>query len=400
MNKNISSLYQIAKKSSRNIIGLMSGTSLDGLDIALCVIEGHGKEMILSLKKFTCFPYDEDFKQEVRKVFSKETIQLQQLTLLNEWIGKKHAAIINATLQQWGIKNTDIDCIASHGQTIYHAPLSLHGKTAFGNGTLQIGDGDHIAVNTRILTISDFRQKHIAAGGEGAPLAAYGDYLLFKENEADVILLNIGGIANFSYLPADAGPSDIFSSDVGPGNTMMDALVQQQFPGKYFDEGAFIAKQGTVNESLLNALLDNDFLSQLLPKTTGPELFNLAYLEKAKAISGNEQLSVMDTMATLNRFTAITIVNAIQPLVKENIKCIIYASGGGIHNPMLMQYLDEHLKGTTILSTREKGIEPDAKEAVLFAILANECIAGDPESFPSTIKNFPAVTMGKISFPY
>lgn len=400
MNKNISSLFKMAQKSSRNIIGLMSGTSLDGLDIALCNIEGQGKEMVLNLKNFVTIPYEEDFKQEIRKVFSKEMVPLQQLTLLNEWIGKKHAAIINETLHQWGIRNSDIDCIASHGQTIYHAPLSLHGQMALGNGTLQIGDGDHIAVNTRILTISDFRQKHIAAGGEGAPLAAYGDYLLFTDKDADVILLNIGGIANFSYLPAGADPSKIFSSDVGPGNTMMDALMQQQFRGKYFDEDALIAKQGRVNESLLNALLNHDFLTQPLPKTTGPELFNLSYLEKAKEISGNEHLSVMDTMATLNRFTATAIVNAIQPLLKDHSKCTVYASGGGIHNPMLMQYLHEHLKGTTILSTKEKGIEPDAKEAVLFAILANECIAGNPENFPSSVNNFPAVTMGKISFPY
>jgi anhydro-N-acetylmuramic acid kinase len=400
MNKNISSLYEMAQKSSRNIIGLMSGTSLDGLDIALCNIEGHGKEMVLSLKNFITISYEEDFKQEIKKVFSKETVHLQQLTLLNEWIGKKHAAIINDTLLQWGISHSDIDCIASHGQTIYHAPLSLHGQTIFGNGTLQIGDGDHIAVHTGILTVSDFRQKHIAAGGEGAPLAAYGDYLLFTDKDADVILLNIGGIANFSYLPAASDPSKIFSSDVGPGNTMMDALMQQHFPGKYFDEDGLIAQQGRVSETLLNALLDHDFLKQPVPKTTGPELFNLAYLEKAKAISGNEQLSLADTMATLNRFTATAIVQAIQPLVKDHTTCTIYASGGGIHNPVLMQYLHEQLKGTTILSTKEKGIEPDAKEAVLFAILANECIAGEPENFPSAVNNFPSVTMGKISFPY
>lgn len=398
MNKNISALANISDKKSRSIIGLMSGTSLDGLDIALCNIEGSGREMKLSLQKFTTVSYADDFKNEVRKVFSKEQADLQHLTLLNEWIGKKHAAIINKALQNWNIDADHIDLIASHGQSIYHAPLSLHGKTDFGNGTLQIGDGDHIAVNTGIVTISDFRQKHIAAGGEGAPLAAYGDYLLFAEEGTDIILLNIGGIANFSYLPA-TDISKMFSTDIGPGNTMMDAFVQLHFPGQHYDKDAAIAKQGTVNESLLNVLLDNDFLHKPLPKTTGPELFNLSYLEKAMKISGTTSLSVKDTMATLNRFTAETILSALAPMIKQNVPCKIYASGGGMHNPMVMDFLKESLSSVNILSTQEKGIDPDAKEAVLFAILANECVAGNGDSIPGTLKNFPAITMGKISFP-
>ena len=398
MNKNVLSLKTISEKDSRNIIGLMSGTSLDGLDIALCNIYGNGRDMQLQLKNFTTVPYDDKFKKEVRKVFSKETVNLSHLTLLNEWIGKKHAALINDTLKGWNISPAEVDLVASHGQTIYHAPLSLHGETTFGNGTLQIGDGDHIAVNTGIVTISDFRQKHIAAGGEGAPLAAYGDYLLFTEAGTDIILLNIGGIANFSYLPAE-NDGGMFSTDIGPGNTMMDAFVQHHFPGQHFDNDAAIAKKGTVNEILLERLLDDDFLKKPLPKTTGPELFNLAYLENALSLAGMDHLSADDIMATLNRFTAQTIVNAIQPMIKNNIPCKIYASGGGIHNPMLMDWLNQKLEGAVILSTEEKGINPDAKEAVLFAILANECVAGEGENFPTGIKNFPPVTMGKISFP-
>ncbi|RYD73746.1 MAG: anhydro-N-acetylmuramic acid kinase, partial [Sphingobacteriales bacterium] len=288
---------------------------------------------------------------------------------------------------------------ASHGQTIYHAPMSLHGKEKYGNGTLQIGDGDHIAVNTSIITISDFRQKHIAAGGEGAPLAAYGDYLLFTEENTDVILLNIGGIANFSYLPS-ADFSAMFSSDVGPGNTMMDAFTQLHFPGKHFDKDAEIARRGKVDESLLDALLNNSFLQQPLPKTTGPELFNLSYLNKALQQSGKNNLPVNDIMATLNRFTATVIVDSIQPLIKKDTDCKIYVSGGGMHNPVLLEFLKANLQEATVLSTQEKGINPDAKEAVLFAILANECVAGNADDFPSAIKNFPAVTMGKLSFPY
>lgn len=399
MNINLTQLVGITEKKVKTIIGLMSGTSLDGLDIALCKIEGNGKNTILTLSQFTTIPYDDDFKNEVRSIFSKEEVSLPRLCLLNEWIGKQHAAIINECLLEWKMNSSEIDLIASHGQSIYHAPLSLHGLKKYGNGTLQIGDGDHIAVNTGIITISDFRQKHVAAGGEGAPLAAYGDYLLFKENNADVILLNIGGIANFTFLPANAADGTMFSSDTGPGNTMMDAWTQQNFSGKFYDKDAAVAKEGTVNEELLKCLLQNDFLQKQLPKTTGPELFNLIYLENAKQIAGVANLSVEDTMATLNRFSGQTIAEAIEPLIKDK-PCNIYVSGGGMHNPVLMNYLNKQLKGAAIFSTIEKNINPDAKEAILFAILANECICGNPADFLSGINNFPAISMGKISFPY
>lgn len=399
MNRNIQQLNNISQKKVKTIIGLMSGTSLDGLDVALCKIEGYGKGTKLDLPFFTTVPYGDDFKMEVKNVFSKEEVNLQKLCLLNEWIGKQHAAMITNCLDKWKIPANEIDVIASHGQTVYHAPQSLHGLEKYGNGTLQIGDGDHIAVNTGIITISDFRQKHIAAGGEGAPLAAYGDYLLFKEDNTDVILLNIGGIANFTYLPADSKEGGMFSSDTGPGNTMMDAWMQEHYPGKFYDENAAVARQGTVNEQLLNSLLNNTFLQKTFPKTTGPELFNLAYLRDAQKKSGTKQLSVADVMATLNRFSAKTITDAIVPLVKTN-PCKIYTSGGGVHNPLLMEYLELELKDASIDSTSTKNINPDAKEAILFAILANECIAGNASDFISGINNFPPVSMGKISFPY
>lgn len=399
MNQNIATLAAIAGKSSRQIIGLMSGTSLDGLDIACCRISGSGKSTKLELEQFATIDYNDDFRNEVKTIFSKETIKLQKLCLLNEWIGKKHALMINDCLGHWGLRASDIDLVASHGQTIYHAPLSLHGLEKYGNGTLQIGDGDHIAVNTGIITISDFRQKHLAAGGEGAPLAAYGDYLLFTEENTDVILLNIGGIANFTFLPADMKGKTMFSSDTGPGNTMMDAWMQVHFPGQFYDKDAAVAIEGSVHEPLLGCLMDNEFVQQSLPKTTGPELFNLAYLNKALQTVGADDLPIQDVMATLNRFSGKTIAEAIKPLLKTN-RCKIFTSGGGMHNPMLMDYLRGELKGVSIESTEEKNINPDAKEAILFAILANECVAGDPGDFVSGLNNFPPVTMGKISFPY
>ena len=396
MNSNISRLVNIAQKDTRYIIGLMSGTSLDGLDIALCEIKGSGLDTKLSVREFTTVNYDDDFKNEVRSIFSKKNIELQKLCLLNEWIGLKHAVIVNGCLQKWKTAKENIDIIASHGQTVYHAPKSLHQEEIFGNATLQIGDGDHIAVATGIITLSDFRQKHVAAGAEGAPLALYGDYLLFSKKEENRLLLNIGGIANFTWLPGNMNIGDIISTDVGPGNTMMDAFIQQNFPGKYFDEGALIAKQGTVNEGLLSGLKEDPFFSQSFPKTTGPELFNLGYLDDAKKRSGTSACSAEDILCTLNRFSADMIVDAIKRCT-NNKAVQIFSSGGGMHNPLLMENIQAQLSGYSFNTTRSLGIDPDAKEAVLFAVLANECICGDASVFAGG--NIPAVSMGKISFP-
>ena len=395
MNKNIPHLYHIAQKTERIIIGLMSGTSLDGLDVALCSFTGSGLNTNIKLLQFETVPFDVDFKNEIKNVFSKKQVDLEKLTLLNPYIGLQHATIINELLKKWNIKNDDVDIIASHGQTIYHAPKILHGQNKFGNATLQIGDGDHIAVATGIITISDFRQKHIAAGGEGAPLAVYGDYLIFGKKGEDRILLNIGGIANFTFLPGSMNASKVFSTDVGPGNTMMDAYMQQQFPRKYYDENAVIAKQGKINEALLQALKENDFFNKDFPKTTGPELFNLDYLLVAKQQSNTNDINVFDTMATLNKFSADMIVTAMMQSMKTD-NFIIYSSGGGMHNPLLMQHIQEQLPNMIFKTTKDLNINPDAKEAVLFAVLANEALCGGETNFGEAV---PSVSMGKISFP-
>jgi anhydro-N-acetylmuramic acid kinase len=385
MKGNVEKLYEIANKKEKMVIGLMSGTSFDGLDVALCKIKNSGMETGVELVAFETTGYENDFKEELKTIFSRRDADLEMVCLLNEWVALQHSAIINACLKKWGYKKNDIDLIASHGQSIYHAPKFLHGKEKFPNATLQIGDGDHIAVNTGIITVSDFRQKHIAAGGEGAPLAVYGDYLLFSKKGENRIMLNIGGISNFTFLPGDLDPAKIFSTDVGPGNTMMDAFVQKNFPGKYFDEGSAIAKKGKVNDGLLQVLKDHPFFQGDFPKTIGPELFNLSYLE--------------DTMATLNRFSAETTAEAVKTCIDEKDSYSIYVSGGGMHNPLLMENIKSQLPGLNFYSTDDLQLHPDAKEAVLFALLANECICGEKINVGKGRNKIPPVTMGKISFP-
>ncbi len=401
MHQNIKNLYAIANKPTRKVIGLMSGTSMDGLDIALCEISGAGSSLQLKLIQAATVSYKEDARQNILSIFSKETVSLEKLCLIHPWLGKLHAKMILETLKAWGISPTEIDLIASHGQTIYHAPKSLHPNDSFGSATLQIGEADHIAVDTGIITVSDFRQKHIAAGGEGAPLSVYGDYMLFASKTENRILLNIGGISNFTYLPAGSNLNTILSSDTGPGNTIMDAYMRAHFNQAY-DKDAAIAKKGVVHQELLNALKANTFFSLPFPKTVGPELFNLEYLKQAQIQSNTTNLAKEVIVATLNLFTAETIAEAIMQVIGNlqdvSSMNVLYISGGGMHNPILLAHLSNLLAGIKVLSLDELGFNPDAKEAILFALLANEAVAGEAMQIGGNATKKP-ITMGKISFP-
>jgi anhydro-N-acetylmuramic acid kinase len=397
MHPNIQHLYEIANKPTRRVIGLMSGTSLDGLDIALCTITGAGNTTKVSLDEFITIPYASDLKEKLLSVFSQKTVSLEQLCVLNPWLALQHANMVNESLKQWGMQSTEIDLIASHGQTIYHAPKSLHPEDVFGPATLQIGDGDHIAVATGIITVSDFRQKHIAAGGEGAPLSLYGDYLLCAHETENRLLLNIGGIANFTLLNAGGSLSQVFSSDTGPGNTLMDAYTRKYFEGLAYDKDGIIAKSGKINEPLLQSLKSDSFFKVAFPKTIGPELFNLDYIIQAQMALGT-MLSHEDVLATLNMFTAQTISEAINKVVGDQSVYTMYISGGGMHNHLLMEHLKQLLPSITIKSSMEIGILPDAKEAILFALLGNEAVAGTPLLAGGNATKI-ATTMGKISFP-
>jgi anhydro-N-acetylmuramic acid kinase len=392
LNQNLQNLFSVARKPEKLGIGLMSGTSLDGLDIALCRFKGNGLATQFELLQFTTTPYQEHFKQEVQSVFSRRLVDLEKITLLNAYIGTFHGELILEALAKWNIKPHEVDFIASHGQTIYHAPKSLHKQKEYPNATLQIGDGDHLAVKTGILTISDFRQKHIAGGGEGAPLALYGDVLLGSKPGEDRILLNIGGIANLTYLPADGDTAKVVCTDIGPGNTLIDAACREYFNQPY-DKDSMIALSGSVNGYLLNALLAHPFFKEKAPKTTGPELFNMSYLEDAMQVSGTKDTSPEDIISTLSAFTARSIASFI--LSNLPADCNIFASGGGAKNQFVINCLKHLLPKSVIGDTGSLGINPDAKEAILFALLGNEALSGEPVA----IGNNPAVLMGKFSFP-
>jgi anhydro-N-acetylmuramic acid kinase len=395
-NANIAQLNSIASKKSRLIIGLMSGTSLDGLDIALCKITGSGRATKIALTRFETIPYKESVKQRIRSVFAKQEIQFLDLVSLNSWIGILHGDLVLQCLKKWKISTRLVDCIASHGQTVFHAPQFLFPNSDL-NSTFQAGDGDHVAVTTGIITLSDFRQKHIAAGGEGAPLAVYGDYLLFSKKGEDRILLNMGGIANFTFLPASGDASKVFVTDTGTGNTLLDQAARE-FLKKDFDLNSASALGGKVNEQLLAALKAHSFFKLPFPKTIGPELFNLQYLKNAQEKTSTTELAVEDVMATLTRFSAETIAEGMNSVVTGRKLFKVYFSGGGAHNPLLIKWIKDLLPGLKFQPMSELGISGDAKEAVLFAVLANEALAGGKIDFGKRSK-VPSVSLGKISFP-
>ncbi len=394
----IAKLARIAAKPERHIVGLMSGTSLDGLDIALCRVEGAGEATCLTLDAFTTIPYSDDFRGRVGEVFAKRSIDLERLCLLNPFVAQVHADMILSALEEWQRPASSIDLIASHGQTVYHAPGSAGDEMPGVNATLQLGDGDHIAHRTGIITVHDFRQKQIAAGGEGAPLAAYGDYLLFGEDSKDHILLNIGGIANLTFVPGKAKGRWSSCTDIGPGNTVMDQLVQRHFPAMRFDADGALAARGTVLPELLKHLLADPFFARPAPKTTGPETFNLAWLDAAASRSGHSAAQTVDLLATLSLCSARSIASSIDALGAAE-DAAIYVSGGGARNPTLMANIRRELAHRhQVFTTDELGIDPDAKEAVLFAVLANETIAGRGIA-DGRIAGMPSISMGKISLP-
>ncbi|MDZ7690623.1 MAG: anhydro-N-acetylmuramic acid kinase [Balneolaceae bacterium] len=383
MNQVIGSLTNIASKQRRKIVGLMSGTSLDGLDIVLCEITGSGENTMLKIENFKTVHYPPDIVKRMRTIISVETASLQEVCLANSWLANFHADLVLETLADWDIDPSEIDCIASHGQTIYHAPFVKHREEGLPNATLQIGDGDHIARKTGILTISDFRQKHTAAGGEGAPMVSLTDRLLFTHRTESRCMLNIGGIANFAFLPSEQSQAEYVTTDTGPGNTMINAVVQRYFD-KDYDEDGDIAASGSVQARLLTAMLEDSYFKEPLPKTTGPELFNTQWVQDKMEEANSTDISPENLVATLTWFTAQSIASSIQTVIEgltEEQTPVIYLSGGGMHNDTLVKWLDDLLEEIELKSFEVLGYLPDAKEAASFAVLANEtlCRRGLPD---------------------
>ena len=396
---NIMNLQSIALKRKKLAIGLMSGTSLDGVDAVLLEITGSGQAIKINQIKFITYPFPKGLKQKLLKNSAVNNGNVSDICRLNFLLAHIYADAVKLLCKKAKISLSKIDFIGSHGQTIHHLPQM---KNYFGfnfGSTLQIGDPSVIAKLTGILTIGDFRTGDIALGGEGAPLVPYFDFILFHSNKINRALLNIGGISNITILDKNGGTDDVIAFDTGPGNMMIDLLAKKFFNSDYDKNGNFAA-QGNINENLFNDIKWHDkFIEKTPPKSTGREYYGKDFLfplfKKYKTLSHNDWLS------TITDFTAYSVfrnyVKFIQTQTEINE---LFISGGGAKNKFLVNSLKKYFgKKVRVQNIKDLGMSSDSKEALCFAVLANETLSGNPSNIPKVTGASRKTILGKICLP-
>ncbi len=376
------SFHQLAQKSTKRVIGLMSGTSVDGVDAALVEIREHGLETQVELLAFHSHPFEADVRYRIFDLFQPETSRVDELCQMNFLIGEIFAEAALSVIREAELAVEEIDLIGSHGQTVYHLPPQAGAE--YVPSTLQIGEPAVIAYRTGIPTIANFRVADLAAGGQGAPLVPYVDFLLFRRADRTVALQNIGGISNVTLIPAGASASDVQASDTGPGNMIIDSVMEILTDGaERYDNAGQFAAQGNVCESLLREWLGHPFIKAAPPKTTGREAFGRQFANQALEQAQNRNVGQADLVATLTAFTAETICDYYRQFLFPHYSVNeIYISGGGSHNLTLMGHLERLFQPIPLLPIDSIGFSSDAKEAIAFAVLATEAIHGHPTNLP------------------
>ncbi|MEX2600952.1 MAG: anhydro-N-acetylmuramic acid kinase [Balneolaceae bacterium] len=390
MNQRMKRLAELADAGERIILGLMSGTSVDALDLALCKVSGHGINTELELLHSGSRPFDPNVRNQIESLAFDPESATGEVCRLQAVLSATWTELILEQLDEWGVSPDRVDLLASHGQTLLHQP----GRGIAPDTTLQLVDGDRLAAGTGILTLSDFRQKHIAAGYEGAPLAPLADLILFAHPTESRYLLNLGGIGNITALPAGSSHMEVpLATDTGPANTLIDEAVRKLLPGYDYDPEGSFSQNGEVIEPLLERFLAHPFFQRDLPASTGQEEFSWSWVHREMLAEGYE-IPVRNLLATLVELTACSVGRVMEWLSPPE-HAQIYISGGGLKNHYLMERLACRLPGLKLRPLSEIGVDPDAKEAILFAILANETVAGEGW-FNRDRKRF---VLGKISFP-
>lgn len=387
-----SELARLANKKTLRVAGLMSGTSADGVDVAIVDIAGRKADLVA----FDMQPYPAKLREQIFRLFRPETSHVDDICHMNFVLGEVFAAAVLATAKKKRIPLASIDLVGSHGQTIYHIPQGRRfGKQSL-RSTLQIGEPSVIAERTGITTVADFRPRDIAAGGEGAPLVPYTDWVLFADRRKTRAIQNIGGIANVTYLPAGGDVRDVLAFDTGPGNMIIDRLVHLVTKGRLrYDAGGRMARQGRVIDRLLAELMRHKYLRRKPPKTTGREEFGTQYSDKVYAGAIESGIARDDLVATATAFTARTIADAYRRFLPKPVEEVILC-GGGAWNQTLVDMLRKELPSAKVAAMDDYGISVDAKEAVSFAILAYETIRGRPNNVPSATGAKRPAVLGKI----
>ena len=391
-------------KEVRHVVGMMSGTSVDGVDAALVEISGTDSEPKVKLLAFENKPYPPQVREKIFSLFTPANATVDKVGYMNFLLGEIYAKSALSVIEKAGMKPEEIDVIGSHGQTIWHAPIPESPDGIPVAYTVQIGEGSVIAERTGILTVSDFRVADMAAGGQGAPLVPFSEYLLYRREKETILLQNIGGIGNMTVMPAGAKPRDVFAFDTGPGNMIIDAVISAVTGGeKTYDAGGETAAKGKVCNALLDILKEEPYYRQPLPKTTGREHFGVQYTEKILSWWKENPIPVEDLLATVTDLTAYSIADAYERYVLPKHRASeIIVGGGGSYNATLLRFMEERFAphGVAVRTQEDLGLSSDAKEAVAFALMADCCMRGRANTLPSvTGAEHPAV-MGKISQPY
>jgi anhydro-N-acetylmuramic acid kinase len=387
-----SSITKLASAKKLRVVGLMSGTSADGVDVAIVDVTGCRVKLVA----FDTFAYRPALRRAVLDLCRPESARLEDICHYNHVLGEVFANAVIRLCEQTGIWLRSIDLIGSHGQTILHHPQGRRygGRTI--RSTLQIGEPCVIAQRTGITTAADFRPRDMAAGGEGAPLVPYADYVMFRDARVSRAVQNIGGIANVTFLPRGCKPEDVAAFDTGPGNMVIDGVLRLLTDGRrQCDRGGALAAKGRIDEVLLKEMLGHPFLRRCPPKSTGREEFGQAYCELFCRRATDRRLSQEDTVATVTAFTAASIARAYHKFLSEMPDEMIVA-GGGAHNATLMRMLRDQVGDIRIRTTDEFGISVDAREAVAFALLAVATIRGVASNVPSATGAEEPVILGKI----
>ncbi len=390
------SLQELWSRESLRVIGLMSGTSADGMDAALVEISGHGLSTRLTCLGFVSVPYSDQFRKEILRLAAGDAGGSRDLCLFSFLLGQLSLEACRAVCEQAGVSTESVDLVGSHGQTLYHAPDAEPYAGRMVRGTLQPGEASVICEGMRCPVVSDFRVRDLAAGGQGAPLVPYAEYLLYRREDQTVGLQNIGGIANLTVLPRGGAPEDTFAFDTGPGNMVMDQLAARLTGGALrCDVDGAMAAQGVCSGELLAFMMEDPYLKRKPPKTTGREAYGASYVDALTEKARSLGLSGTNLMATVTRFTAECIRIAIRDHCTVQPDCLVIG-GGGSRNPTLMRDIRSVLTIPVMLN-EDLGYDSEAKEAIAFAVLANECVHGGCNNVPSVTGARHPVVMGKIS---
>lgn len=392
---------KVRQKQSRLVVGLVSGTSVDGIDAALLRVEGDPLAPAIELLGFRETPLADDVRAAIFAAFRPESSSVDQLCRLNYVLGHLFADAALAVIEQCGLKPQDVDVIGFAGQTVYHLPER---ETVLGvetGSTLQLGEAAVVAERTRILTVAELYKRDVAAGGKGAPLTPFADFVLFRGLGKAVAIHNIGGIANVTAFPANASPEQVIGFDTGPGNMVIDATVRHVTGGRQpYDRDGALAAAGRVHDGLLAELLDDPYFAQAPPKATGRERYGQQYAQRVLDRAARLGVTGPDLVATATALTAATIADSYQRFVLPHLELEeVVLAGGGAFNPTLRRFIQERLPGVAVRTFEDYGYSSKAREAMGFALIANATVAGVPNNLPSVTGASRPVVLGKVLLP-